>query len=267
MVMLKYEMKQYKASVITWSVALAGTIIFLLPVFISIMTDRTVITPELVDSLRNNTFFSAIGVDIKNLLSPMGAYSYVTSFILIAAATFGTYMGISLVSKEYAQKTTDFLFTKPHSRRSIFGSKLFSGAICCLTVGLTYLVASYLVMQLFAKESIELIPLLLIAFSVSLLQLLYMAVGFLIAVFVPNIKTPLIVALGIAFFTYAFGAFARIVGNKLVSYLSPYTYFNGGYIREFNSYDLKYMLVLFVVTTVTILVSYKVFAKKDIFTV
>lgn len=267
MIILKYEMRQYKASVITWSVALAGTIIFILQVFISIMTDRTAITPELVNSLGNNPFFIAMGVDITSLLSPMGAYSYVTSFVLIAAATFGTYMGISLISKEYSQKTTDFLFTKPHSRRSIFGSKLFAGGLCCLIVGLTYLAASYFAVQIFAKDSIELIPLLLIAFSVSLLPLLYMAVGLLLAAFVPNIKTPLIVALGIAFFTYAFGAFARIVGNKFVSYLSPYTYFSGGYIREFNSYDLKYMLVFFVVTTVSVLVSYKVFAKKDIFTV
>jgi ABC-2 type transport system permease protein len=266
-VILKYEMKQFKNSVIVWSVALAGAIMLLLPVFISLMTDSTVITPEMISSFGSNPFFKAIGVDITSLLTPMGAYSYVTSFVLIAAATFGSLIGISLISKEYSQKTADFLLTKPHSRRSVFISKLFAGALCCIIVGFIYLAASYLAIQVFAEGSNELVPLLLIAFSVTLIQLLYMAVGLLLVVFVPNIKTPLIVALSIAFFTYTFGSFGRIIGNKFVTYLSPYTYFSGAYIREFNSYDLKYLLLFFVVLTISILVSYKVFANKDIFTV
>lgn len=267
MIILKYEMKQFKTSVIVWSVALAVAIMLLLPVFISLMTDSTVITPEIMNSFGSNSFFKAIGVDITSLLTPMGAYSYVTSFVLIAAATYGTYIGISLISKEYSQKTTDFIFTKPHSRRSVFISKLLAGALCCLIVGLVYLAASYLAVQIFAKDSIEVVPLLLISFSVTLIQLLYMAVGLLLVVFVPNIKTPLIVALSIAFFTYTFGSFGRIMGNKFVTYLSPYTYFSGAYIRKFNSYDLKYLMLFFVVITISILVSYKVFANKDIFTV
>ncbi|PKM95414.1 MAG: hypothetical protein CVU84_04930 [Firmicutes bacterium HGW-Firmicutes-1] len=267
MAIVKYEMKQYKTLIIIWSIALSVLIIFLLPTFISLMTNNSVMTPELINSFGRNKFFIAIGVNATSLLTPMGSYSYVNSFVLIAAATFGTYIGISLITKEYSQKTADFLFTKPQGRRVVFSSKLFAGAICCLIVGLTYLVASYFAFLIFAKDSIEFIPLLLIAFSVSLLQLLYMVVGLLLAVFMPNIKVPIIVALGIAFFTYSFGAFARIMGYKFVSYLSPYSYFNNEYIREFNSYDLKYLLLFLVITIVSILVSYNVFSKKDIHTV
>ena len=267
MAIFKYEMKQYRNYVIVWSLALSCTIFFLIPVFISLMSNNALVTPDTLKTIQNSPILKATGTDINSMLTPLGSFSYVNSFIMIAAAINGAFIGISMISKEYTQKTNDFLMTKPHSRSSVFINKLLAGICCSLITGSIYLVTSYVVMQINAKGRFDILTILLIAFSIILIQFIYMALGFLIVMFIPNIRVPSIVALCIAFITYVFGTYSRIVTNSHLELLSPFSYFSGGYILQYGSYDTKYLLLFTILTVAFTLASYSIFVRKEIMSV
>ena len=264
MAIFKYELKQYRASMIIWSAAVALAIIFLLPVFINLIANKTLITDDMMLKLSKNTVAAAMGINVKSFLTPTGIYSYVTSFIMIALAVSGTNIGLSIISKEYMQKTADFLMTKPHSRSRVFLSKLLAAAVYCFVIGAVYFVASFFIMQTCTKGKFDFVPFALIALSSILIQFLYLALGMLIAVIMPSIKTPVVLSIGLAYITFIFGSYSHVVKNTFAGYLSPYSYFSGGYIREHGSYEPMYLLLFFAVTIICLSVSYFIFIKKDI---
>ena len=266
MAIFKYELKQYKASMIIWSAAVSLAIIFLLPVFVNLMANKALFNADMMIKLSKNTVATAMGINMKSFLTPNGIYSYVTSFIMIAFAVNGTNIGLSIISKEYMQKTADFLMTKPHSRGSVFLSKLLAAAVYCTVIGITYFVASLFIMKAYTKGQFEFLPFVLIALSCILIQFLYLAVGMLIAVIMPRLKTPVVLAIGVAYITFIFGSYSRVVKNTFVGYLSPYTYFSSSYIRDHSSYQPMNLLLFFTVTIICLTAGYCIFVKKDVTT-
>ena len=267
MAIFRYELKQYKASMIIWSVSVALAIIFLVPVFIHLMANKALFTDDMMSKLNGNTVAAAMGVNLQSFLTTTGIYAYVTSFIMIAFAVNGTNMGLSIISKEYIQKTADFLMTKPHSRGKVFLSKLLAAVVYCTVIGVIYFAASFFIMQTSTKGEFDFVPFALISLSSILIQFLYLAVGMLIAVIIPNLKTPVVLSTGVAYITFIFGSYSRVVKSSFAGYLSPYSYFNSSYIKEHSSYDPMYLLLFFAVTMICLAVSYGIFVTKDITTV
>lgn len=267
MAIFKYEMKQYKNSVILWSVGVSAAIIFLVPVFLSIIADKALFSDDMLKAMDKNIAFQAMGISMQSFLSPTGIYSYVTSFLMIALAANGANIGLSIISKEYIQRTADFLMTKPYSRQGVFLSKLSAAAVCCSLVGTFYLAASVFIMQTGASGRFEPTSVALIALSSILIQLFYVAIGMLIAVINPgSVRTPAVLSIGIAFVTYIFTSYSHVVKNTFVTYLSPYNYFDSRYIREHGGYDPAQLLLFLALMIVFFAVSYGIFVKKDITT-
>src|SRR5699024_11356320 len=55
---------------------------------------------------------------------PMGMYSFLTGFFMIAGGIFGMHLGLSLHTKECTENTAEYLYTKPCGRQAIYKGKL-----------------------------------------------------------------------------------------------------------------------------------------------
>ena len=261
MTIYKYELKQLRGSIIIWSAALSFCIYFMLPVYIEMLGNAGAMNTT---EFSGNSFFDAIGTNIEILSTPIGAYSFLTAFVLIAGAVNGMKLGLGIITKEYMNKTTDFLFTKPHSRSKIFVSKLLAAASSAVIIGGLYFLASWAGMQNGANGNYNFLTFALLALSVTFIQLFFVTFGMFVGVIFPHIRTTVAVSAGVAFITYVFGAFSRKMSNLLVGFLSPYIYFDGAYIIINNSYKTFYMILLAVLMLIFTITAHHIFCKKDV---
>ena len=262
MTIFKYEMKQLRGSILIWSAVLAVSIFFMLPVYIQMLSNAGAMAVN--GEFTGNSFFDAIGTNIEILSTPIGAYSFLTVFVLIAVAVNGMKLGLSIITKEYMYGTTDFLLTKPHSRSRIFVSKLLAASSAVIIIGTAYFLASWAGMLGGTEGNFEFLPFALIALSTIFIQLLFLTLGMLVGVVFPHIRTPIVAAVGVAFLTYLFGGFSRKMSYDIVGYFSPYRYFDGTQIIITNGYNSGYMILFIALMLIFTIAGHQIFCKKDV---
>lgn len=169
---------------------------------------------------------------MEYLTAPLGIYSFLTSFFMLASGIFGMHFGMSIHTKEFSGKTSEYLFTKPHTRRGIFCAKALTVLCGVLTVSISFIGASALSLCLFQPG----FDVFLVANSLLLLTLFFSALGLLIGVMFSGNRSPLLTAGLVAFAAYCTTSFSRIVGSKAISFLSPYSYFSSAEISHTGFY-------------------------------
>lgn len=259
MVVFQYEWKRSKKYILIWVIVLAACIFIMTPVYYSLIG----MTDSLPVNFAQGGFFETVGVSLDLLMKPLGMYSFLTGFFMIAGGIFGMHFGLSLHTKECTENTSEYLYTKPCGRRMIYRGKTrcLLGGVCA--VGVAYLAASLGTMLLF-KPGFPLGEFLLLAISFFLVTLFFGAWGLLLGSCKPNNRSPLLTAGLIVFLEYCITAFSRTIGNRMIGFLSPFSFFNPSEIHKLGFYKWDYLIwYLFLVASFLIL-SYKILLKRDI---
>jgi ABC-2 type transport system permease protein len=173
-------------------------------------------------------------------------------------------MGLKMITKEYMQKTADFILTKPHSRGKIFFSKSFAILASALIIGFVYFLGSWAGMAIGAGGNYNFVVMTQIAFSIVFIQLIFAALGLFVGVLFPYIRAPLLVATAVAFVSYVVGSFSNKMGYTALTYLSPYHYFTSAEIIKTGSYELKFLVLSTLLILALLGVGYNLFRRKDI---
>lgn len=263
MVIFKYEMKNHIKYILSWSVALAVCIFVMIPVYYSMLGGAESSSNPLYATLGNSDFFQSIGFSLDYLTTPLGIYSFLTSFFMIAAGIFGMHFGISIHTKEFSGKTSEYLFTKPHTRKDIFLSKALAVFYGTLIVGIFFMAASFLALLLF-QPGFSVWDCFLISNSLFLVTLFLAAFGLLIGIAFSANRSPLLTAGLIVFVEYCITSSSRIVGNRVLSFLSPYSFFSAAEISRIGFYEPDYLAWYFALFVVFLFSAYRIFMKKDV---
>jgi ABC-2 type transport system permease protein len=96
-----------------------------------------------------------------------------------------------------------------------------------------------------------------------IVQLLFFAIGILIAAILPKIKTVLPISMGTVLGFYVLGIF----GDEKLRAFMPFKYFDPMYILKNNAYELNYLIVTLLIITISITLTYIIYKKKDIHSV
>ena len=200
---------------------------------------------------------------MEYLTAPLGIYSFLTSFFMLASGIFGMHFGMSIHTKEFSGKTSEYLFTKPHTRREIFCAKALTVLCGVLTVSISFIGASALSLCLF-QPGFDGWEFFLVANSLLLLTLFFSALGLLIGVMFSGNRNPLLTAGLVAFAAYCTTSFSRIVGSKAISFLSPYSYFSAAEISHTGFYAWDYLVCCVLLAAIFLIAAYRLFLKKDV---
>jgi hypothetical protein len=256
------ELKFYRKSAFIWIASLISVTFIFMAMFPAISDDIADLNrmlqgfPEQVKK--------AFGLNSLNLSTIIGYYSYVFSFIVLAAGIQAMNLGISSLSLETRDKTADFLLSKPVSRKKIVTSKLLASITILIINNVLYFTASLIIAEIFKKENFSIKALFMVSFSMFLIQLIFVSMGTLLAAVMKKIKAVLPLSLGLVFGFYVISLLAASVNDEKLKYITPFSYFNMTYIVNNSSYQLSYLLLTFTVVTVSILLSYIIYSKKDI---
>ncbi len=207
---------------------------------------------------------TALNISLTNFFTIYGFYGYLLSFAILAGAIQAMNVGTSIISKEVAGKTADFLLSKPMTRARVISAKLAAALTIIVITNVVFCGVSHLVALMVATEKFAAGTLFLLASTMFLVQLVFLALGALFAVLIPKIKSVIAVSMPTVFTLYIIGTLGDVLGNDKVRYLSPFKFYDTAYIIKNVSLEGKFLVIETAIIIVAIAASYVIYIKKDI---
>lgn len=266
--MFKFEFKRLLKGSIIWALVCSALVIMFMLFFPS-MKDMGM--QELVGSKLDalpDAFLEAFNISGATDFSNISDFSaYVLQYIIMAGGIYAAILGVSALVKEESEGTIEFLYSKPTSRSSIVTAKLSASVVIffifIIIVGIATMISSVLV----KPEDVEIFKMLLdiktLYIGMALIGYIFMAIGFLISVFVKSSKQATPIALGVFFASYVIGIFSKLQDrlNNLI-YLSPFDYATPSEIIK-NGFQIKFIIIGLCIIIVSLIATYAIYNKKD----
>ena len=260
MTIVKHELRQGRTSFWIWT----GVIGMMLSVCVFLYTEVRGEMDAVTDLFSSfGSFTAAFGMDRLNFGTLEGFYAIECGSMLgLGGAFYAAILAVSMLSKEEANKTADFLLSHPVSRRKILLEKLLA-----IFIQLTLMNGIVLAMSLFSILAIgEKIPwseLLLLHLAYYLLQIEISGICSGISAFVRRGSVG--IGLGIAVLLY----FVNLVSNltpaaNFLKYFTPFAYCDGADIIASRHLDGGLLAIGAVVCLVGLLGAWYQYDRKDI---
>lgn len=260
MTILKHEMRQGRNSLIIWTAVIA----FMLGVCILIYPEMSKQMDGIGEAFANMGGFSAaFGMDKINFGEFIGFFGVECGNVLgLGGAFFAALTGISALSKEEREHTTEFLLTHPVSRQSVIAQKLVSivAQIIILNAAAVCVTALSAIM---IGELPEIKPLALMFAAYLIMQIEIAAICFGLSAFIGRGGLGLGLGLAAAFY------FLNIIANltesaEFLKYITPFGYTDSADIIADGQIEIKYLAVGIVMTVIGIGAAFWKYGQKDI---
>lgn len=260
--MYLHELKVHRKSIIIWSCVLVGMVILYMSMFPSFSKDAALM--EKVFENFPEEMKRAFGMSTFDLSSLMGFYAFVFSYILLCGSIQAMNLGVGILSAEVRQKTADFLLAKPITRQQIITSKLLAALTSIVITNIVYFVGAFFIMETVKSQPYSMKIFFMITMTMFFVQLIFIALGFLISVITKKIKSVLPVSLGVVFGFYIINLFGSAIGDDAIRYITPFKYFDISYIMKNGAYEITFVIISVVLIVSAIIGSYFLYSKKDI---
>ena len=260
--MFIHELKAYRKSTIIWTISLIAIMGLFLSFFPSIARDADDFK-KLLDGYPEE-IKKAIGFTVESITSILGYYSYVFLYIALCGSIQAMNIGTSILSKEVREKTADFLLTKPVTRINIMTQKLLAALTQLVITNIVYLLASFIMVSNVAIDDFSYKTFFMVSITLFFLQLIFLALGVIVSIILPKIKSVIPISLGSVFTFFIISMIGSSKGEEAIRYITPFQYFNAPYIIKNSSYETSYMIVGIVFIIIAIAASYVIYSRKDV---
>jgi ABC-2 type transport system permease protein len=261
MTVFKYELKQLKKNIVAWALCLGGLIFIMLPTYIGFTAGGDA---AMMDMMKNNPMFDVLGVSMEFMMNPVGMFSFLNSFAMIAAAIHGMSIAFGTHTKEYTSKSVEFLLTKPHSRGKVFWAKFAACAAGALIVGATYMVGAAFALLTVKGGSIDWLAFILIALTLVLVEWMFVVFGTFAGTFFSNVRTPVLISSCVMFAMFCLSTMSKKIHVSILGYFTPFAFFSPLSIAETGFYEWNFVIWYIVFGTGLLLISYRKYLKKDV---
>ncbi len=259
---LMHELKSYRKSTIIWTISLVMIVVLFMSIFPTFASDAGQFS-KLLEGYPEPVR-KAFSLNLETFFSILGFYCYALTFITLCGAIQAMNLGTSIVSKEVREKTADFLLTKPVTRTQVLTSKLLAALISIVITNIVYIAAASFMAFQVKTEDFSYSTFFMLSITMFFVQLIFLALGIIISVLVPKLKSVLSVSLGTVFAFYFLGMISATAGDEAKRYISPFKYFDTAYIMENSGFEASFLIAGAIIVILAIVASYFVYTKKDI---
>jgi len=258
----RHELWSYRKSTLIWAISLSAiSLLFLLlyPAFAGDATAAKKVLGNLPPGLR-----SALGISLQNFFTVFGFFGYLFTYVVLAGAIQAMNLGVGAISREDSGKTADFLLTKPVGRATIVTAKLLACITALMATNVVFIIASYLAARVVSTQAFSARTFVLISATLMLVQLMFLALGFVLAATLPKIKSVITVSLPTVFSFFIIGTVGSIIGTNTVRYITPFKFYDVAYIIAHNTYETRFLLIEAAFIVVALAATYGIYLHKDI---
>ena len=206
-----------------------------------------------------------VGVGTFDLTTVSGYYGMLFIYLVLMGTIHAAMLGANIISKEQADRTSEFLFVKPISRAKIISWKLAAATVNMVIFNIVTGVLSIVMTNYYGKgESIagDIFRLLI---GMFILQIMFLLIGTGIAAVSKNIKTPASAATGILLAAYML-SMGIDMNEKLdfLKYLTPFKYFEAKNLMFGGVFDPVFLALSIGIIVSLLGVTYVFYKKRDL---
>lgn len=259
-----HELKTYRKSIIIWALSMSALAVLFISLFSAAANDIEAFKSVLAtmpEALRK-----ALSIYVDSIATLQGFYSFVILYVVLCGAIQAMNMGTAIVSKEIREKTADFLLTKPVTREGILQAKILAALSTLIITNLIYFIIT-VSMTFTVKSEFDMKIFLMISATLFLVQLMFFALGILVAVIAGKIKSVISITLSTVFGFFIISSLGSVLGDEAVRYISPFKYYDVAYILKNGAYETKFMVIEVIFIVVAISLSFFIYKRKDIHSV
>jgi len=259
----KHEFMIRIKSILIWGVSVAA-LVFVFFSFFGVFAEQSELMNEMLAKMPEELLI-AFGMNNMVFYTILGYISFYFLFIQLCLAIQAGNFGFGLVSIEENEMTADFLLTKPVSRPQILTSKILAAISAMLVTDLFFWISIFAAVAMFGEgKPYDLTTMLLLLFSVVILQLFFFSVGLVISLLVKRIRNVIPYSLGLAFGTYVLNAFSGVFGDVKLEYITPFKHLEPAYIIEHAAYNTPLLAINLTITLVSLAAAYWLYNRRDI---
>ena len=260
------ELRARYRSIIAWSLSLFVLCIVSMAKYETITAQGGAAIQSMLAAFPSTVqaIFGMNGLD----LTTVGGY-FGVCFLLIALtlSVHAGLLGASVIAQEEIDKTAEFLYVKPRSRRNILTAKLLAGIIILVCVWGAATIGSIVGIQQFAHFGDFTADFWRMMGAAAHLQFFFFALGACIATLVQKVR-----GYGRFISIAIFGSYVLYVLAKLsstfdiVHYLSVFSWFDAVDILNTHALKLHYTLICILVSLIAITIVYVRYPQRDLTT-
>jgi ABC-2 type transport system permease protein len=258
------ELKAYRKSLIIWAVG----ILFMVGSGMSKYAGMSGSGQSMNDLMSEmpKSLQAIMGVGALDLSKASGYYGVLYLYLIVMATIHAVMIGANIIAKEERDKTSEFLFVKPVSRKKIITSKLVAALINIVIFNLITLVSSIMVINQYSNgEEGVAGEVSILMLGMFILQLLFLVIGTGLAAVMKNPKRASSIATGILLLTFIL-SIAIDLNEKLdvLKYITPFKYFEAKSMMYGGGFDTVYILLSIALIVSLTFVTYFFFQNRDL---
>ncbi|MCE5189168.1 MAG: ABC transporter permease subunit [Eubacteriales bacterium] len=259
----RFELRRAWVGAAVWTLVilglLGGLIIGALPAFL----DSRAGVEAMLGSFPP-AFAAAFGLEMDNLFSFGGFYTFGFLYYSLFGAILVAGIGLDLFSREKREKCMDFLLTKPRRRSRLFGEKLLAALTLMFCSNALFVAESLALYRAYAPAPLQMGYALLAAVSLFFTELVMFSIAVFAAVFARRIRSVSGTATAIGFAGFLLSALHSLLEEAALRYITPYQYFDVGKAFFEGRFETPYVLTAAVVTLALLALSYWKYTRADI---
>jgi len=257
------EMSANLKAFIIWSISLSL-------LFLTASSEYSVFAdnPTVADALNDPTllvFFKALGVDEIDIMSPQGYLSIMSFYIYLPLSIYGALIGSGIVSKEERDKTAEYVFTLPVTRKKVLFSKLLVALFYSLALTLWVILFCYWAFGRISSSD-NFAPFMVnLGFGVFLTQLVFLSIGLFLSSVLRQYKKSGAVTLGILITTFMISMLTQITDKvDFLKYFTPFQYFNVNDMLS-GTFRIEFIILTVIIVFGCISGMFYFYNKRDLY--
>ena len=204
---------------------------------------------------------AVLGIADVDFTTLQGYYTVIHFYILLCGSIYGIHLGTACVTREFQDKTYEFLFSKPRSRIYILGMKSIGSIFFLGIFSVFYFITSILAIASLKNEESIFQLLVLSSLTLFLTSVFFFTVSSFLSVYAKSYQRASLY--GNVFFLYSFLiniAYRAIENPKLLKFFSPLNYFDS---NELLMGNLNLGMLCFMVIVILALGFISLFKFRD----
>ena len=257
-----FETKAQVRSVAVWTMSLVALLVVFAGGFYPAFLESRDAVQEALASLPP-AFAAVFGVQMDAIFSYGGFFQFLYTYLGVVGAIMAAGVGLAAFAREKRSSCVDFLFVKPVSRGWLFARKGLACLALLAAANVVFVAASIATYLLNGQDKAGLGTLVLASLSLFLLQVVFLAVGVVVAVFARKIRSVSGMATALGFGGFALLALHSMLQEETLRFVSPLNYFNPGTVFETGGYEAKYAVAAAVVVAVCVAAAWVRYCRSD----
>lgn len=260
---IKHELRSHFKSTLIWAIAL---VIFVLMTMMKFdATSQASNSMAAIIEGMPQVFKAMIGVNYFDINTSIGFFAATFLYIAILGGIHGGMLGAGLLTKEETNKTSEFLLVKPISRNKIVGYKIITGLILVTIISLVTLLSSFIAVGSFSPTYTEYFgDVAILNLGYCLIEIIFLAVGFLLSTIVRKAKLVSIFISLILFVTFFLTIFSELYKETdFLKYFTPFSWFNPKYLLGSVEFNPVFIILGILSIVIPLALTFVFYRKKD----